>query len=57
MDDETKELLKEFLEAASENFNYMRSKSPKNCYQMVPWIKLRAAVVKVQKALGIPVRD
>lgn len=57
MDEQTKELLKEFLDAASENFHFMRSKAPKNCYQMIPWVKLRAAVVKAQKALGIPVRE
>jgi hypothetical protein len=57
MDEETKKLLEEFLDAASDSFDFMRRKAPKNCYQMVPWVKLRAAVVKAQKALGRPVRE
>lgn len=56
-DEKDNGLVEEFLDAASECFHFMRSKAPKNCYQMVPWIKLRAAVVKAQKALGIPVRE
>jgi hypothetical protein len=47
------DLIKEFVDAASDCFRFMRSKAPKNCYQMVPWEKLRAAVLKTNAALKI----